>query len=124
MLFDTTLGNDCNLKVSIQQTDTTTRATGGIGYGPPEEEEVELIDTAKLSTKSGMEIYQLWSLSRVVSTSKLAPDWLHKSEQPIRSQVSKMTQLLTMATTHIFPLPAAWPKSADFLGKGFGGFSR
>ena len=30
------------------------------------------------------------------STSKLAPDWLHKSEQPIRSQVSKLTQLWTM----------------------------
>ena len=44
---------------------------------------------------SGMEIYGLRSLSRVVSTSNLAPDWLHKSGQPIRSQVSKLTQLLT-----------------------------
>ena len=44
------------------------------------------------------------SLSRVVSTSKLAPDWLHKSEQLIRSQVSKLTQLLTMTTTHKFGL--------------------
>ena len=32
-----------------------------------------------------------------------APDWLHKSEQPIRSQVSKLAQLLTMTTTHKFP---------------------
>ena len=33
----------------------------------------------------------------------LAPDWLHRSEQNIRSQVSKLTQLLTMTTTHKFP---------------------
>ena len=33
----------------------------------------------------GMEIYELYSLSRVVSTSKLAPDGLHKSEQQVRS---------------------------------------
>ena len=33
----------------------------------------------------------------------MAENWLHKSKQPIRSQVSKLTQLLTMATTHKFP---------------------
>ena len=49
-----------------------------------------------------MKIYELQSLSRDGSTSKLAPDWLHKSE--IRSQDSKLTQLLTMNTTHKFPL--------------------
>ena len=49
-----------------------------------------------------METYELQSLSRVVSTSKLAPDWLLKSEQPIRSQDSKLTQLLTMTQTHKF----------------------
>ena len=43
-------------------------------------------------------------MSRVVSTSKLASDWLHKSEQQIRSQVNKLTQLLTMTTTQKFPL--------------------
>ena len=32
-----------------------------------------------------------------------SPDWLHKSEQPIRSQISKLTQLLTMTTTQKFP---------------------
>ena len=37
------------------------------------------------------------------SISKLAPDWLHKSEQLIRSQVSNLTQLLTMTQTHKFP---------------------
>ena len=52
----------------------------------------------------GMEIYELKSLSRVGSTSMLAPDWLQKSEQPIRSQVSKLSQLLTMSTTIKFPL--------------------
>ena len=55
----------------------------------------------------GMEIYECQSLSRVVSTSKLAPDWLHESEQPIRSQVSNLTQLLTMTTTRKFPLQYA-----------------
>ena len=50
-----------------------------------------------------MEIYELKSSSRVGSPSKLAPNWLHKSEQPIRSQVSKLTQLLTLTTTHKFP---------------------
>ena len=42
-------------------------------------------------------------VSSLVS-SRLAPDWLNMSEQPIRSQVSKLTQLLTMTTTHRFPL--------------------
>ena len=51
-----------------------------------------------------MEIYESKSLSRVVSKSKLAPDWLRKSEQPIRNQDRKLTQLLTMTTTHKFPL--------------------
>ena len=51
-----------------------------------------------------MEIYELQSLSRVGSTSMMAPDWLHKSEQPIRSQVRKLTQLLTMTQTHKFSL--------------------
>ena len=45
--------------------------------------------------RQGMEIYELKSLSKVVSTSQLASDWLHKSEKPIRSQVSKLTQLLS-----------------------------
>jgi len=39
-----------------------------------------------------------------VSTSKLAPDWLHMSEQPIRRQVSKLAKLLTVTQTHKFPL--------------------
>ena len=45
--------------------------------------------------EAGMEIYGLKSKSIAVSTSKLAFDWLHKSEQPIRSQVSELTRLLT-----------------------------
>ena len=35
--------------------------------------------------------------------SKMAPDWLHTTEQPVRSQVSKLIQRLTMTTTHNFP---------------------
>ena len=46
----------------------------------------------------------MWLLSRVGSTSKLAPDWLHKSEQLIRSQDSKLTKLLTLTKTQKFPL--------------------
>ena len=49
-----------------------------------------------------METYEFQSLSRVGSTSKLAPVWLHKSEQPIRSQISSLTQLLTMTPTPKF----------------------
>ena len=52
----------------------------------------------------GAETFELQSLSRGVSTRKLAPDWLHRSEQPIRSQVTKLTQLLTVTTTHKFPV--------------------
>ena len=44
-----------------------------------------------------------WVVPRAVSTSKLAPDWLHKSEQPIRSQVGKLTHLMTIATIYKFP---------------------
>ena len=36
----------------------------------------------------------------------MAPDWVHNSKQPIRSQVWKLTQLLTMTTTQKFPLQA------------------
>ena len=53
---------------------------------------------------AGMETNELWSSSRVVLTSKVAPDWLHKSEQPIRSQVRKLTQTFDMTTTQEFPL--------------------
>ena len=38
----------------------------------------------------------------------MTSNWLCKSEQPIRSQVGKLTQLLTMTTTHKFP-----PQSDD-----------
>ena len=62
---------------------------------------------------AGTEIYELQSLSRVVSTIKLAPDWLHKSEQPIRSQANMLTQLLT--TTQKFPLQMAGIKAGDAL---------
>ena len=48
----------------------------------------------------------------------LAPDWLHESEQPIRSQNSKLTQLLTMTATHKFPLQLVEKHRAgdDFAG--------
>ena len=48
----------------------------------------------------------------------LAPDWLHKSEQQIRSQVSKLTQFLTMTTTHKFP--SQIDRDPDQLGGGGG----
>ena len=47
----------------------------------------------------GTETYALESLS----TSKLAPNWLYKSVQPIRGQISKLTQLLTLTRTQKFP---------------------
>ena len=49
----------------------------------------------------------LWVVPRAVSTSKLAPDWLHKSEQPIRSQVGKLTHLMTIASIYTFPFQYA-----------------
>ena len=33
----------------------------------------------------------------------LAPNWLHKIEQPIRSQLYLLTELLTLTTTQKFP---------------------
>ena len=51
----------------------------------------------------GVEIFELLLWSRVVSTSQLAPYWLYRSEKPIRSQNSTLTQLLTMTTTQKFP---------------------
>ena len=41
-----------------------------------EEEQQRRVD----EVAAGMEIYELLSLSRDVSTRKLAPDWLHKSQ--------------------------------------------
>ena len=40
-----------------------------------------------------------------------APDWLHRSEQPIRRQPYLLTELLTLTKTHKFP----------FLGEQRGG---
>ena len=54
-------------------------------------------------------------MSRVVSKQA---SWLligYTSEQPIRSQVSKLTQLLTMTTTHKFP-PQAFKSCLRALG--------
>ena len=63
-----------------------------------------------------MEIYELLSLSRVGSTSKLPPDWLHKSEQqPIRSQLSKLTQLLT-TTIQLISFHTAGRPAEDLPG--------
>ena len=36
---------------------------------------------------------------------------LHKSEQPIKSPISKLTQLLILTTTHKFPLQSFIPNS-------------
>ena len=57
------------------------------------------------------------------STSQLASDWLHNSEQPIRSQASKLTQLLTMTTTRKFPslLPVGLGGDAHAKVLGAGG---
>ena len=67
---------------------------------------------------TGVETYEFKSWSRVVSTSKLAPDWLPKSEQPIKSQLSKLTQLLTMTTTHKFPPQRALRGATEYAGGG------
>ena len=50
---------------------------------------------------------QEWKFMICNHCQELAPHWLHKSEQLIRSQVIKLTQLLTVTTTHTFPLQAA-----------------
>ena len=41
----------------------------------------------------------------------LASDWLQKNEQPIRSRISSLTQLLTMTITHKFPPQAPTPSA-------------
>ena len=38
----------------------------------------------------------------------MAPDWFIVSRQPIRSQVSSLTQLLTLTTTQKFPPQVDW----------------
>ena len=45
------------------------------------------------ATSQGQKFISCSAMARVSSTSKLAPDWLQKREQPIRSQVSRLTQL-------------------------------
>ena len=60
----------------------------------------------------------LWVVVIVKScVNKQAGSWLavQKSEKPIRSQVSKLTQLMTSTTTHKFPLlstPSWWESTA------------
>ena len=55
-----------------------------------------------------------------MSTCKLAPDWLHKSEQPIRCQVDKLDEFLTMTQTHKFPLQWSQAEAlTSFLKKAY-----
>ena len=61
-----------------------------------------------VSERPGAEIYELWSWSRVASTSKLAPDRLHKSEQPIISQDSNLTRLLWLNDYNSYISAPAW----------------
>ena len=65
------------------------------------------VEVEEVTEYTGTETFE--SLSRVVSTSKLALDWLPKSKQPIRSQFSKLTKLLIVTTTHKFP-PQYWQR--------------
>ena len=51
----------------------------------------------------------------------MAPNWLHKSEQPIRSRVSKLTQVLTITTTHKFPSLVGGSSVAELGVAGEGG---
>ena len=43
----------------------------------------------------------------------LSPDWLPKNKGPIRSQVSSLTQLLTLTTTQKFPPLSKGPVVTD-----------
>ena len=49
-----------------------------------------------------MEIHELQSLSRAVSTSNLAPDWLHKSVTTNQRPGQQIDPTLTMTTIHKF----------------------
>ena len=51
----------------------------------------------------------------------LAPNWLHKSEQPIRSHASKLTQPLTMTQTQKFLLQRYLHHALPGLGRLHGG---
>ena len=71
--------------------------------GPP-----KLMRAAATSTRrrAGMEIYMSCSHCQELGQ-QAAQEWT--TEQPIRSIVSKLTQLLTMTTTHKFPPQAHKP---------------
>ena len=64
--------------------------------------------------------HQAWKLLRFNQSQELsqipymAPDWMHKSRQPIASQVSVLTKLLTLINTQTFPSQDAVYVS-DFL---------
>ena len=73
------IGHNIGLYHNVETGHINPRYVYGQGYHIPQERK----------------IHEFQSLSRIVSTSKLAFDWLHKSKQPIRSQVIKLTQLLT-----------------------------
>ena len=63
-----------------------------------------MIGCTRLNNQSEARDGNLWVVVIVKSWVKLAPDWLHKSElSQIRSQVYKLTYLLTMTVTHKFP---------------------
>ena len=47
----------------------------------------------------------------------LASDWLPENKEPIRSQVSSLTKLLTLTTTQKFPPQYAGPASLEEMAQ-------
>ena len=79
-----------------------------------EEEADDVVPVANLQTEThqGWKLLSCSQCQEFGQRANLAPDWLPKNNEPIRSRVSFLTQLLTLTTTQKFPSQAS---AIDFL---------
>ena len=61
------------------------------------------IQNIKTAVDQGWKLMSCSQCQELGQRAHLASDWLHENKGPIRSQVSSLTQLLTLTTTHKFP---------------------
>ena len=69
---------------------------------PSSSEEDELLGDTK-DDEQGWKLLICNQCQAFRKRANLAPDWLPENKEPIRSQVSSLTQLLTLTTTYRFP---------------------
>ena len=74
-----------------------------LAMGQPLDPALDSMTTTPKFPGQGRKLLSCSQSQEMSQCSNLAPDWLIKSEQPIRSRLCLLTQLLTMTTAQKFP---------------------